>query len=284
MRLIQILLTFFLIHTSNSAFAEIRCEHSKLSSTQVEWCIDKTEGSKNPDFVYAMHGGGHSAASWIRQNFFKDLKTRWQQNHVDPPTIIVFSFGPSWLLGDMATAEHPALLPITINEVMPKIEAELGGLRGRRLLLGHSMGGYNGSELVLRTDLFAKVAILCAGLVSLSPVAPPADIDAFLKRNPGARRSYVENTLAWIRSDFRTPENWNRHDPSRLILLKPRIPPFFVSCTKDDPYGFFEPSELLVEGLRGRRFPVEWYPLERGGHCASTPKVLEALARFLVLP
>lgn len=278
-------LAFALFLASFSTKAATLCESETFWGVNVGWCVSKDPASRNPDFLYVLHGGGGNEHAWEGSGTKRALELVWKKSGADQPTVIAFSFGPQWLLGDFATQQHPAYLPLVVNQVIPVLEKKLGGLRGRRFLMGHSMGGYNGAELSLRfPNLFFRVALLCPGISTVNPFASAKELEDYLAKQPATtNRSYVIGVAKWVQSEFKNPAIWGRHDPLRLSTLTPRSgTSYLLSCTKDDEFGFFEGAEIFARNLNSRGIKAEWIPVEKGGHCAMTPSAWERLAQFLV--
>jgi len=98
------------------------------------------------------------------------VRSEWAKNHERVPTVISVSFGPVWLLAEKNGSPYSGLLNAFTEKVMPMLEAQLGGLHGRRLIVGESMGGFNTLQVALKTRLFAKAAALCAPMAGVSPL------------------------------------------------------------------------------------------------------------------
>lgn len=277
--LLLILLCLFASH----ARAEVKsdCGQSTAGQVPYSWCIYQDSAGQSGDILYYMHGGGGSEKSW--ESKAEKFNQSFRALGVPAPKVISFSFGENWLLGDVATSEHPALLPLVMNSVFPALEEKAGGLIGRRLVMGISMGGYNAAELALRAPgLFAKAAPLCAGMLPLSFDATEADVKAFLaKSSPKVDPSYLNAMLEWVRSDFGDAAVWARHDPLALARKAyASAPSFYVTANWDDLFGFYLGSKAFVEILRSRGASVEWHPVKKGGHCVESKGHDERIARF----
>lgn len=264
----KLIFSVILILSAPTAFAN-ECGQGVIEGMKYGYCIEPATGG-NPDILYYLHGGGGDETNW-QKGFADDFKQEWSKGRAGTPAVITFSFGPSWLLGDVKTEEHPALLPLVHDKLMPVLEAKVGGLRGRRFVMGPSMGGYNSAELGLRyPQSFAVVLPLCPGMMTLTLSSTPADIDAFLKANsPKIRRSLVEGLLNWVKHDFVTQENWDRHDP--LLLAEkalPAGPRVYVHSTYDDDYGFYPAAQKFVATLKARGVKVKDTFLPEGSHCS----------------
>ncbi|MGE3760028.1 MAG: alpha/beta hydrolase-fold protein [Pseudobdellovibrionaceae bacterium] len=265
---------------SFNVFAQVDCGQETRRGTTYSWCI--TEGESN-DVLYYMHGGGGSEKSWADREYAGFLKERWQKIGFKTPHVIVVSFGKNWLLTDMKTTEHAAMLTMFVEEIMPSLEARLPGRSGRRILMGNSMGGYNGSVLALRyPQLWERVAILCFGPYTVDAFESDAKIEDYIKTLPAAAKpDYVRGLVRWVREEFETKDNWERHNPLTLAAeIKSLKPTFHLSCTKDDQYGFYEGAQQLAEVI-GKITAVSFSSMDSGGHCALNDEAEQDLAEFL---
>lgn len=244
------------------------------------WCI--TQG-QSKDFLYYMHGGGGSEKSWDPRGYAGFLNERWAKMKFNRPTVIVVSFGTTWLLSDMQTKQHPSLLNLFVEEIMPSLEAKVPGKHGLRLLMGNSMGGYNGAELALRyPKLWSRVALLCPGVYVTNPFQTDEEIEAYLaKQPPTTQRDYVRGVVGWVREEFETQENWDRHDPMHLAeIAADAKATYHLSCTKDDQYGFYDGAKRFAE-VMALKTKASFVSMEKGGHCALDEAAEDALAKFL---
>jgi pimeloyl-ACP methyl ester carboxylesterase len=246
------------------------CGKEKIEGVEYGYCL-RAATKGNPDVLYYLHGGGSDEFQW-QKGLGKEFKQEWSNRRTGSPAVITFSFGPSWLLGDVNTPGHPALLPLVREKLMPLLEAKLGGVRGRRFVMGPSMGGYNSAELGLRhPELFAAILPLCPGMLTLTLSSSPTDIDAFLVANsPKIQRTLVERMLAWVKHDFLTQENWDRHDPLLLAAkATPQGPRVYVHSTFDDDYGFYPAAQKFAELLKARGVPTKATFHSEGRHCSK---------------
>lgn len=248
---------------ASSAQAE---ECFALKSARGRYCVTRTEGSANPDLLYFMHGLNQDEHAWGRR--MEEIPARWTERGVAAPTVVTISFGKTWILAEKNTSARSGLFETVVNEVFPEIEAALGGLRGRRLLAGMSMGGFNATQLFLkRGDLFARVAILCPAITSVSPFAPKAEIDAYVRRTK-ANFLNVYTAVALAKNYFATAADYAAAAPLTLAEnLGPASPPAHISCGMQDDYGFQEGAEEFAQIAIARQVPeATWQALE-GAHC-----------------
>lgn len=262
--------------------AEVRCGRGQVQEHAYEWCLDPNPRSR--DVLYVFHGGGGNAREWVEGPDRKLWPTALAIAGLEMPSVITLSFGPRWLLNDGAGSAASRPLEATAREIMPALEKEIGFVGGRRMAWGWSMGSYNSSVLALRyPGLFHSIALQCPALGLFDPFAPAADLEAHISTLPkGTRPDFVRGLAAWVRDEFKTRENWARHDPMQLLRATSEIETrFFVTCTKDDEYGFFAGTERFVEVLRAKRAHVVWRPEEQGGHCAVSLQTRFAQIGFL---
>lgn len=157
----------------SAGFAKAQQICGEINGTPAyKYCITKTPGSSNKDVLFYLHGAGgdEKFGSFV----LKSLKNNWNNQNHEAPVLISVSFGPFWLLTKANEAPYSGLLEVFKNSVMPTLEEKaLGGPAKKRLLLGHSMGGFNSAQILFHSppELFAKAAILCPGIVDLSPWA-----------------------------------------------------------------------------------------------------------------
>jgi pimeloyl-ACP methyl ester carboxylesterase len=263
----KFLISLIVVLLSSHAYAET-CGKDVIEGESYGYCIEPATGG-NPDVLYYLHGGGGDETHWAK-GFGEDFKQVWSKGQTGSPAVITFSFGPSWLLGDVKTPRNQALLPLVHDKLLPLLESKMGGLRGRRFVMGPSMGGFNSAELGLRyPQSFAAVLPLCPGMMTLTLSSTPAEVDAFLKENsPNVRRNSVEGLLNWVRHDFVTQQNWDRHDP--LLLASKATsdgPRFYVHSTYDDEYGFYPAAQKFVAILKARGVRTNSSFPGEGGHC-----------------
>lgn len=246
------------------------CGTDSVDGLNYAYCVEPASGA-NPDALIYLHGAGGSEKSW--SNEFSDLfKQEWSKTETGSPAVITLSFGTRWLLGDVETKFQKALLPIVHDKVIPALETKLGGIRGRRFVMGPSMGGYNSAELGLRYPRsFAAVFPLCPGMLTLTMSSTSTEIDDFLKQNsPKVQRRSIEGLLNWIKAVFVTQAQWDRHDP--LLLAENATadgPRFYVHSTYDDVYGFYPAAQKFVTTLKARGVTAKGTFLNQGEHCSG---------------
>jgi enterochelin esterase-like enzyme len=203
--------------------------------------------------------------------YARGIEGEWHDSGYPAPTVVSISLGPIWLL-------NPERADEVIKHVIPTIESRLGIAPRHRYLIGESMGGFNAIQLLMRhPSTFKKVAVLCPGVMRLSPSATRADVTAFVART-GANRRRVEMAVDMWKSGFPTEGMWKEASP--LIagerLLGPQSPPLYVSCGTKDEFGFFEGAKAFAELAQAKGVPTAWEAVV-GGHCSVAPR---AVAQF----
>jgi pimeloyl-ACP methyl ester carboxylesterase len=259
------------------------CGRGKIGGYDYGYCLEIN--AKSPDVVYVLHGAGGSERSALNDPFLHNPGTLklWEKMGFEAPTVVSFSFGEHWLLSDLAINRHPALLSLVTNGIIPALERQIGGVRGKRILFGWSMGGFNGAVLSLRKpNYFDRVALLCPGIFTLSPHDGEETIQKFLDSLPkSVNREAFRGNLAWAREEFPTAADWDRHSPYGLAERATGMrTSFFTSCSKDDELGFFPGAKAFAAEL-AKKAESRWVEIESGGHCAQSQESLEALARFV---
>ncbi len=284
-KFIQILL---LLAFAQNAFATEICGQDIADGLKYRWCVD--HNPESPDVLYIMHGGGGNEHSWRESKLHEEFEQAWREKGVAAPSIITMSFNEGqWLLNDLAPRDQASasgkvsvLIKPVVEIIMPALEAKVGGVRGKRMMMGWSMGGYNAPVLSLRhPGLFDSVALLCPGLGLVDPFLPPDQLERAIQALPaGTNAETVRRVAAWIRHEFETKENWARHEPLSLARgLQKTKTKYFLTCTRDDEYGFFPGAEEFTRVMAGKT-SVEWHPLETGGHCAQDLATTSALHNF----
>ncbi len=249
----------------------------------IAWTYCKTEtiGSRNRDLLYHFHGRGGKATFWTDKDYYTTLvRSEWARYGFHPPTVVSISFGPIWLLVEKNKSPDSGLLEVFQNVVMPTVEKSLKHFSGRRLLVGESMGGFNATQVALKTgNDFAKVAILCPPMVTLSPFSTKEEIEAYLsthKANPQLVKEMIMLSHAFMPEEA----DWLKASPLELAKTKlnPRTPSLYLSCGFYDEFGFYPGSEIFAEMAVKQRARLQWRPLY-GGHCAVDGISLAAFLR-----
>lgn len=284
-----LLSAFFLLVNSN-AFGGTHC--NKFSAPlSGGFCITRSETSQNPDFVYHLHGAGHSENTWQDDYYYTgQIRKFWEQHKAAEPTVISLSFGPRWLLAPVNSSRLSGLFEAVTQQIIPQLEKSLGELHGRRILLGESMGGFNAVQLAFKTRLFSKAAILCSPMpFETSPFSTEAEIKAEIEKSAAYQYYHhdmtmilqkVESAAALSRTFFPTLDDWKAADPLELAQsVDPHdLPKLYVAVGLHDEYAAYEGNEKFVRRLQDKGVEVEWRP-QWGGHCAID---IPSVANFLI--
>lgn len=267
----------FILLSINAYSQDSTCGKGKHLNVKYEWCIYPTDRSKNADILYFMHGMWSSEKSWKVNGENKDIRAEWARLKYTAPTVIGVTFGREWLLSEVEGSRK--LYTIFTEKIMPELEAKVGGLKtGNRQIMGRSMGGFNSSQLVMKNaHMFTKIGLFCPAIPTIGPFSTDAEVADYIKRT-GAKKSKVNRVLEWIREEFPTPQDWSNHNPLELASrsFNPNFPSLFVSCGREDEYGFFEGSQVISDLAKHRGVKMQFVPV-KGDHCQFDPI---AAARF----
>ena len=247
------------------------------SSGRLKYCIYRAKSGTNGNVVYHFHGRNLDEQVWNDDTYWTSMvQASWQQTSILPPTVVVISYGPTWLLVPKGKKQDSGLLEEFMAK-LPEIDKKTGAPK-RRLLLGESMGGLN----VLIAGLtypqsFAKIASLCPGVYATSPFASLSAMKATLKRT-GADPKIGFGIWLMAKNHVADEREWKRISPLELMKrASGQYPALYLSNGLYDAYGNFEGSQMLADKAAQRGVSVEWHPLY-GGHCAIDAS---SLARFL---
>jgi enterochelin esterase-like enzyme len=247
------------------------------SSGRLSYCIYRAKSGTNEDVVYHLHGRNLDEQIWNDDTYWTSMvQSSWQQTKILPPTVVVISYGPTWLLVPKGDKQDSGLLEDFMAK-LPDIDKKTGNPK-KRLLLGESMGGLN----VLIAGLtypqsFAKIASLCPGVYTTSPFDSLSAMRSALKRT-GADPKIGFGIWRMAKNHVADEQEWKRASPLELIKrANAQYPALYLSNGLYDAYGNFEGSQILADKATQRGVSVEWHPLY-GGHCAIDAS---SLARFL---
>lgn len=261
----------------NQKVSFIPATKSCHSSGRMKYCVYRSKSGTNGNIVYHLHGRNLDEQIWNDDTYWTSMvQSSWQQAKILPPTVVVVSFGSTWLLVPKGKKPDSGLLEEFMAK-LPDIDKKTGKPK-QRLLLGESMGGLN----VLVAGLtypqsFAKIASLCPGVYAISPFAPFSEMREALKRT-GADPKIAFGIWRWSTTHVANEDEWRRMSPIELAKTANKdFPALYLSNGLYDSYGNFEGSQMLAEIAGQRGVSVEWHPLY-GGHCAID---VSSLARFL---
>ena len=247
------------------------------TSGKMTYCVYRAKSGTNGDVVYHLHGRNLDAQIWNDDTYWTSMvQASWQQAKILPPTVVVISYGPTWLLVPKGKKQDSGLLEDFMAK-LPEIDKKTGNPK-RRILLGESMGGLN----VLIAGLtypqsFAKIASLCPGVYTTSPFASLTMMRKTLERTGADPK--IGFGVWWMAKTYVADEQeYKRMSPLDLVTrADAHYPALYLSNGLYDAYGNFEGSQLLADEAAQRGVSVEWHPLY-GGHCAIDAT---SLARFL---
>lgn len=241
------------------------------------YTVYRAENGVSDDVIYHLHGRNLDASVWNDDTYFTaQVQAYWQRLSIKPPTVVVVSYGPVWLLTPKNSTAESGLLDDFIAR-LPEIESRVGK-PSHRILLGESMGGLNVLILGLsRPELFSKIASLCPGVYLDSPFSDYSTQRATMKRT-GADPKIIYGLTQLAKKYISNNEEWNAISPISLIgRADQSYPELYLSCGLYDNYGNFEGTEALAHLAAKRGVKTKWHPLY-GGHCAID---IASLADFL---
>ncbi|WP_226389887.1 alpha/beta hydrolase [Penaeicola halotolerans] len=244
----------------------------------LKFSIYRAATGVSEDIIYHFHGRNLDETIWNDDTYYTSLiQSHWQKSKVKPPTVVLVSYGPEWLLTPKNGNEESGLLEDFVDN-LPFIESKIGKPRNR-ILVGESMGGLNVLILGLtHPALFSKVAALCPGVYVDSPFSDFSKIKDALKRTGGDPKVILG--IYWMAKKYvSNEEEWNKISPIELIKeANNSYPELYLSCGLYDKFGNYEGTEALVDLANSKGIKTQWHPLY-GGHCAID---IKSLADFLI--
>jgi hypothetical protein len=285
-------LSLFLASFAAYAADPLHCSplETPLPQQTGEVCI--YPGAKNADVLYYLHGKDAGAETWGLDDFWsQQIRDFWKEKGLAAPTVVSVSLGGVWLLAPKTTAPGGfGMLDLFVGRVLPGIEAKLGGVKGRRILLGDSMGGFNALQLGMKTRLFAKVAALCAPMADgAGPFSSAPELEAFIRSSTAFKSK--RHTFEELLESFKTIQTvvgffwgndaeWKLSDPIQVArnLRGPLPVSFYLAAGYFDHYMTYEGNAVLAQQLKKSGTQVDWRP-QWGDHCAVD---IPSLASFLV--
>jgi hypothetical protein len=241
--------------------------------------IYKANAGVNEDIIYHFHGRNLDNSIWNDDTYFTSLiQLHWQKSKVKPPTVVLISYGPEWLLTSKNAKAESGLMDDFISN-LPFIESKIGKPKNR-ILVGESMGGLNVLILALsHPSLFSRVASLCPGVYLDSPFSDFDKIKAAMKRT-GADPKVGLGIYLLAKKYVTNEEEWKMISPIELMKkANTNYPELYLSCGLYDKYGNYEGTEALANIANSKGVKTEWHPLY-GGHCAID---INSLADFLII-
>ncbi|NJM09888.1 MAG: alpha/beta hydrolase [Bdellovibrionaceae bacterium] len=286
---------FFSLFFSLSAAAQIQAADFNTTCAKFSapltggYCVHVPSSHRSRDIVYHLHGSGGSEADFQDPWYYTgQIRAEWKKTGQRLPTVVSISFGSFWLLAEKNASPYSGMFELLTQQVIPSIEAGLGGLRGKRIVFGESMGGFNTAQLALKTKLFSRAAILCAPMSEVSPYADLGTIKAHLeksaahqywrKRDPDAVFNTMKEVITLVQTFFPTEQDYVSANPLVLASNSRSRTHLYVTAGFHDVYALYEGNEKFSGILRASHRRVEWRP-QWGGHCVMD---IPSLARFLV--
>jgi pimeloyl-ACP methyl ester carboxylesterase len=269
--------SYFTSPTGDQKVSFTPANQQHFTAGNLNYTIYRAENGVSDDVIYHLHGRNLDASIWNDDTYFTaQVQAYWQRSSIKPPTVVVVSYGPVWLLTPKNSQVESGLLDDFIAR-LPEIESKVGNPR-RRILLGESMGGLNVLILGLsRPEMFSKIASLCPGVYLESPFSDYSAQREAMKRT-GADPKIIFGVMRLAKKYVSNDEEWNAINPISLIeRANQRYPELYLSCGLYDNYGNFEGTEALANLAIKRGVKTRWHPLY-GGHCAID---IASLADFL---
>jgi len=282
--LILLLCIYFIWGKLTSPYGEqkvsfIPSKSEKYTQGKLSFTIYKANKGVNQDIIYYFHGRNLDDAIWNDDTYYTSLiQQYWQKSNITPPTVVLVSYGPEWLLIPKNSMDKSGLMDDFISN-LPQIETKTGKPRNR-ILLGESMGGLNVLILGLsHPELFSKIASLCPGVYLVSPFSDFTEKKAALKRT-GADPKIAFGIYQMAKTYVSNEQEWKEISPINLMeKANTQYPELYLSCGLYDKYGNFEGTEALANLAISKGVKTYWHPLY-GGHCAID---ISSLADFLVI-
>lgn len=255
------------------------------------YCINiPNSDDMSNDVLYYLHGKNGDEHLWMDPYYYvRQMRDHWSETKQAAPLVISISFGPLWVLAEKNTSPVSGLFEVVTQQLIPMIEKKIGGVRGRRLLMGESMGGFNSLQLALKTNLFAKAALLCVPMASISPFSSPEQIDTYIKSSyawqyykdsaPDQVIGGVNEMVQVSKMVFPTDSEWANGSPLGLAekLSENYKTKLYIAIGFYDRYAAYEANQKFVKILKSKGVDVEWRA-QWGGHCAMD---IPSLADFI---
>lgn len=268
---------YFTSPTGDQKVAFIPARSQQFTAGNLNYTVYRAENGVSDDIIYHLHGRNLDASIWNDDTYFtSQIQAYWQRSSIRPPTVVVVSYGPVWLLTPKNSNAESGLLDDLIAR-LPEIESKAGKPK-RRILLGESMGGLNVLILGLsRPELFSKIASLCPGVYLDSPFSDYSTQRAAIKRT-GADPKIIYGVMRLAQRYVSNDEEWKLINPiSSIERADQSYPELYLSCGLYDKFGNFEGTEALADLAIKKGVKTVWHPIY-GGHCAVD---VASLAEFL---
>jgi len=257
----------------------ISSKSETFTKGNLKFSIYKASAGVNEDIIYHFHGRNLDNTIWNDDTYFTSLiQLHWQKSNVKPPTVVLISYGPEWLLTPKNSKAESGLMDDFISN-LPFIESKIGK-PNNRILVGESMGGLNVLILGLsHPELFSRVASLCPGVYVDSPFSDFDKIKSAMYRT-GADPKVALGIYLMAKKYVSNETEWNKISPIELMKkANNNYPELYLSCGLYDKFGNYEGTEALAEMASSKGVKTQWHPLY-GGHCAID---IKSLADFLII-
>lgn len=270
--------TYLTRRTGNQKVVFVPSQSQQFASGALKYTVYRAATGVSDDVVYYLHGRNLDDSIWNDDTYYTaQLQSYWQKSSFKPPTVVIVSYGPVWLLTPKNSMAESGLLDDFIAR-LPEIELQVGKPQCR-ILLGESMGGLNVLIAGLsRPEMFSKIASLCPGVYLESPFAGYSVQQAAMERT-GADPKIIFGVIQLAKRYVSNDEEWRTLNPISLIeRADQNYPELYLSCGLYDKYGNFEGTAALANMAVKRGVKTVWHPLY-GGHCAID---VASLADFLI--
>lgn len=257
----------------------IASEVETFTKGNLSFSIYRANTGVNEDIIYHFHGRNLDNTIWNDDTYFTSLiQSHWQKSKIKPPTVVLISYGPEWLLTPKNSKSDSGLMDDFISN-LPFIESKIGQPKNR-ILVGESMGGLNVLILGLNhPELFSRIASLCPGVYLDSPFSDFDKIKEAVKRTGGDPKVAL-GVYLMAKKYVANEEEWKKISPIELIKKADiDYPELYLSCGLYDKFGNYEGTETLVNIANSKGVKTQWHPLY-GGHCAID---INSLADFLLI-
>src|ERR1044071_912428 len=78
-------------------FTPARAEH--FTAGNLNYTIYRAENGVSDDIIYHLHARNLDASVWNDDTYFtSQVQAYWQRLSIKPPTVVIVSYGPVWLL------------------------------------------------------------------------------------------------------------------------------------------------------------------------------------------
>src|SRR3712207_6389742 len=214
---------YFTRRTGEQKVAFTPARAQPFTSGNLNYVIYRAENGVSDDVIYYLHGRNLDASVWNDDTYFTaQLQAYWQRSSIKPPTVVVVSYGPFWLLTPKNSKVENGLLDDFVAR-LPEIESKVGNVR-RRILLGESMGGLNVLISGLsRPEMFSKIASLCPGVYLESPFSDFSTLRAAMKRtgaDPKIVYGVTQLAKKYISNDERSEEHTSELQSRQYLVCR----------------------------------------------------------------